>query len=60
MKSCRCRAYSDFGPIAFCNAPATHICKESDTPLCEDHAGDFKELFGEDTVRELPIEEDSQ
>lgn len=43
-----------------CSAPATHCCIDSDTLLCLDHSDDWKEIFGEDSVRELPIQETPQ
>jgi hypothetical protein len=43
-----------------CGAPVTHSCINSDTLLCLDHCDDWKEIFGEDCLRELPIQEDAQ
>lgn len=42
-----------------CGAPATHLCRESTQTYCRTHAEYYCSIFGEDSLRELPIEEPS-
>ena len=45
-------------PVRQCQAPATHWCPESGAQYCNDHAEDFADIFGDDSLREFPIVED--
>lgn len=40
-----------------CQAPATHWCPESGSQYCGYHAEDYADIFGDDSLREFPIEE---
>ena len=41
-------------PFCLCNRPATHRDRECGEALCDDHAKDWGEIFGEDSLRSLP------
>ncbi len=44
-------------PVRQCQAPATHWCPESGSQFCDDHAEDYADVFGDDSLKEFPIEE---
>jgi hypothetical protein len=58
MKPKLCRWIIGYGLA--CSAPASHCCTVSDTLLCLDHADDWKDIFGDDSLREIPIQETAQ
>lgn len=57
MKHC-CWILTHGHITALCNAPATHVCKESDSHFCDYHAEEYADCFGEGILREIPIEEE--
>jgi hypothetical protein len=44
-------------PVRQCQAPATHWCPESNAQYCTQHAEDYADVFGDDSLKEFPIEE---
>jgi len=54
----RCRWILAHGHIvAECGAPATHRCPETCATFCDDHANDYSDCFGDDSLIELPAKE---
>jgi hypothetical protein len=47
-------------PVIECGAPATHYCTESGAQYCIDHAQDYVDVFGYESLKELPMSEESQ
>ena len=44
-------------PVRLCQAPATHWCPESDDQYCTQHAEDYAEVFGDDSLKEFHRDE---
>jgi len=47
MKPCVFAIMSPGADYRECGAPSRYICRASGAHLCEDHAEDFREMFGE-------------
>ncbi len=46
--------------VAKCGAPATHRCPETCATFCGDHADDYSDCFGDDSLIELPTMKSKQ
>jgi hypothetical protein len=46
--------------VSKCGAPATHRCPETCATFCEDHADDYSDCFGDDSLIELPTMKSKQ
>ena len=44
-------------PCVECRAPSTHYCSESGSQYCWQHAEDYAEVFGDDSLKEFKIQE---
>lgn len=43
--------------VKFCPAPPTHYDQNSPVQFCREHAKDFEDVFGQECLREFPVEE---
>jgi len=47
-------------PLVECGAPATHYCPESGSQYCRQHSEDYADVFGDESLKEFPMSEESQ
>ncbi|TXH49493.1 MAG: hypothetical protein E6Q97_22600 [Desulfurellales bacterium] len=43
-----------------CGIPSTHYCSESGAQFCRQHAEDYEDVFGDESLKEFPIQEETK